>query len=122
MLRTTDRAIFDAHMKEHWTGDDLREKLDLDPEALFCDGFDDCILGAVERCSQPSIVAYDARKIIAKLCKQGLSEEEAMEHFSFNISGAWMGEYTPCFVWLVEEPPPPPEFNPKPDFGGPGGA
>jgi hypothetical protein len=29
------------------------------PEALTADGFDDAIIGVVERCGQPTLVCYD---------------------------------------------------------------
>jgi hypothetical protein len=42
-------------------------------------------------------VAYDKDKIIEILMRD-MSEEEAIEYFEYNILGAWMGAYTPCFV------------------------
>ena len=30
--------------------------------------------------------------------EDGMTEEEAVEYFEFNIIGAWMGEETPCFL------------------------
>lgn len=54
---------------------------------------------------QPSIVrkmpvlVYDSRAIVANLqTADGLSEEEAWEHFEFNIVGAWVGQGTPLFL------------------------
>ena len=29
--------------------------------------------------------------------------EEAIEFFDYNIKGAWMGEYTPVYVYTNEE-------------------
>ena len=69
-------------------------------EALFADGFDEAILGVAERCSQPFLVVYDAQKCIEILMERdGMSEEDAAEFFSFNVTGAWMGEHTPLFLW-----------------------
>ena len=28
---------------------------------------------------------------------EGMTEEEAIEFFYYNVVGSWMGEYTPCF-------------------------
>jgi hypothetical protein len=70
-----------------------------DEEILKADGFDDCIVGVVERCSLPSILCYDVELIIKKLMKRdGMSREDAEKFFDFNIVGAWMGLYTPCFL------------------------
>lgn len=69
-------------------------------KALFCDGFDDCILGVADRFGwSESLVVYDYNKMIAQMVeKDGMSEEEAVEFFDFNIIGAWMGDGTPIFV------------------------
>lgn len=72
---------------------------EVNPEALTADGFDQAIVGMAERCSQPALVVYDAQKCIAILVKQGMSEEEAREYFSFNVLGAWVGPQTPLFLW-----------------------
>jgi hypothetical protein len=31
---------------------------------------------------------------------EGMSEEDAMEHFSYNVSGAYVGEKTP--IWCYD--------------------
>ena len=54
--------------------------------ALCADGFDEAILGMLG-----DVVAYSTKKIIDILMEQGLSYEEAQEHFDFNIAGS-MGE------------------------------
>lgn len=48
-------------------------------------------------------MVYDADKCVEALVKQGLSFEEAQEYFDFNIVGAWMGPYTPLFLYPVDE-------------------
>jgi len=64
------------------------------------DGFDDCVVGIVERCTQPPILCYDIDKICNKLIKShGMDASEALEHFDTNIKGAWVGNDTPCFLW-----------------------
>lgn len=68
-------------------------------EALTADGFDDCSLGLVERFGMSPIYCYDKTKMIKKIIEQdGMTIEEANEHFDFNIVGAWVGEGTPCFL------------------------
>lgn len=68
-------------------------------EMLTMDGFDDCIVGIVERCSEPTIFCYSTEKVIKKLMKDdGITREEAEEFFAYNQLGAWMGETTPCFL------------------------
>jgi hypothetical protein len=74
----------------------LKNKLvALDPELLFADGYDDCIIGLTFR-NDTLVVLYGTLKIISKLTKD-MSEEEAWDFFEFNISGAYVGERTPVF-------------------------
>lgn len=67
----------------------------LDPNLLFADGYDDCIIGMTFRADVP-VVIYSADRMIEKLAKD-MSYEEAQEFFDFNIEGAYMGERTPVY-------------------------
>ncbi len=71
-------------------------------ELLFAEGFDEAILGVSLRCGQTPYVLYDRDRCIDVLTGLGLSLEDAEEHFSFNVSGSWVGEHTPGFVVVVE--------------------
>jgi hypothetical protein len=73
----------------------------LEPHMMIADGFDDCIIGLAERCGSNIVLAYDAKKIFKKLVKQGMTDDEAVEHFYFNISGAYVGEGTPVFIHKI---------------------
>ena len=66
---------------------------------LKVDGFDDCVIGSCHRFGSDPLLAYDAEKMIVQLASDGMSQEEAMEYFDFNIIGAWVGEGTPVFIW-----------------------
>ena len=70
---------------------------DENPNALFMDGFEDAIIGIGRQHSKPSLVVYDRQKCIQILAKD-MSWEEAVEFFSFNCEGAWMGENTPLIL------------------------
>ena len=71
-------------------------------DMLTVDGFDDCVIGVSERCGSGDVLAYDTLKMIRKMVKRDkMTEEEAQEFFSFNISGAYMGEGTPVFITLL---------------------
>ena len=68
-------------------------------EALKFNGFDTAILGHGGQFSKPSLLVYSQTKIIETLrFRDGMTEEEAIEFFDFNIAGAWMGEGTPIIV------------------------
>ena len=66
------------------------------PELLKADGFDEAILGVVERIGVQAI-CYDLDKVIEILMRD-MSEEDAWEYYEFNIAGAWVGESTPLFL------------------------
>ena len=69
---------------------------EFNPEALFADGFDESILGIDTK----GRVTYSYNKIIETLIERdGMTEEEAREFFSFNIDGAYVGEYTPIYIY-----------------------
>lgn len=67
-------------------------------ELVVMNGYDDCIIGVVERFGQEPIVCYDKEKVLRRLESDGMDRSEAEEFFYFNQLGAWIGEYTPCFL------------------------
>ena len=67
-------------------------------EMLTMDGYDDCIVGVVERYGQKPIVCYDKEKVLQRLESEGCDRDEAEEFFYFNQIGAWAGDSTPCFL------------------------
>lgn len=71
-------------------------------DALFADGFDDAIIGYVQRCGM-MVVLYDARKCIEILMNDGIeTEEDAIDFFEYNVLNAWVGENTPAFAYLED--------------------
>ena len=45
-----------------------------------------------------TLAVYDRQKCIEILIdRDGMSEEEAVEYFEFNVTNAWVGENTPIF-------------------------
>jgi hypothetical protein len=77
-----------------------REEIaDINPDALVCDGFDEAIIGMAERINLGPVVAYNVEQMIAIMMERdGMTYEEALEFFNYNILGAWMGEFTPIFI------------------------
>ena len=67
-------------------------------ELLIADGFNDAIMGIEEDTMR---IIYSKSKIIDILIKEGMSEEDALEHFSFNIQGGYVGERTP--IWCIDD-------------------
>jgi len=77
-----------------------REEIaEINPDALLCDGFDEAIIGMAERINLGPVVAYDVDKILNIMVERdGMTYEEAIEYFDYNILGAWMGENTPVYI------------------------
>ena len=66
---------------------------------LKVDGFDKAFLGVASRYGMDDVFAYDYDKVLKILIeKEGMSPDEALEWFEFNIIGAWVGNKTPLFV------------------------
>ena len=71
---------------------------------LFCDGFEEALIGIAEQYHRPAIAIYDRGKVIEILVQtKDMSYEDAEEYFNYNIFHAWVGEQTPMFVSPMEE-------------------
>ena len=72
------------------------------PNALIANGFDDAIVGIVERYGMNPVVLYNKDKCLQILQnRDGMSESEAIDFYYYNIVGAYMGEHTPCFAEIL---------------------
>ena len=68
-------------------------------DILFADGFEDAFMGVVRSCGAQPKACYDYGKCIEILVsRDGMSEEDALDFFEFNVAGAYVGEYTPAFL------------------------
>jgi len=63
---------------------------------LKADGFDEAIIGVDETTMR---LIYSVKRCIEILMRD-MSEEDATEHFSFNVSGGYVGEKTP--IWCSD--------------------
>lgn len=67
-----------------------------DEMLLKADGFDEAVIG-IDSSSMRLI--YSVTKCIEILMRD-MSEEDALDHFSFNVSGSYVGEQTP--IWCED--------------------
>ena len=74
-----------------------KEKLaDLNPEALFADGFDGALIGYD---SDGFCAVYDYDKCMGILTKKNeMDNQEAHEYMEFNVVSAYVGDFTPMFI------------------------
>ena len=64
--------------------------------------YDSCIAGIGWRTASDPVLVYDRAKILEFLQTE-MTEEEAIEHYEFNIVGSWVGDGTPIFVELRDD-------------------
>ena len=66
---------------------------------LKVDGFDEAILGSITSFGRGETILYSTQKILGSMIKRdGMSEEEAIEFFDFNILRSYNGEGMPSFL------------------------
>ena len=80
----------------------LDQILELYPDDTFviADGFDDAIIGVDDNNLK---IVYDIVEVINILIREGMSVDEAIEYYEYNIAGAYVGENTPSFIRLITE-------------------
>lgn len=65
-------------------------------DLLIADGYDDAIVGV----SSKEILVYSINKIVEILMAEGMTDEEALAFFEYNIEGSYVGEKTPIYMWV----------------------
>lgn len=80
-----------------------------DEEILKADGFDDAVIGIAIDFTEPRLI-YSVKKCL-EILTQEFSEDcdpdddpptMAMEHFTYNVSGSYVGEKTPIWCWDLD--------------------
>jgi hypothetical protein len=75
---------------------------ELNDKALYPTDLKEAIIGYVERFGMEPLVLLDKAKCLKiYMTRDGMTYEEAIDFFDFNVIGAWMGEGTPCFATLL---------------------
>ena len=82
--------------QEKW--DELIEEYE---GAILFTGFEEALVGFGHQCNNP-VAIYDQQKCIEILMEDLLpeetAEEDAWDHFSYNVIGSYGGESTPIFI------------------------
>ena len=71
-----------------------------DDEFLKADGFDDAVIG-VDAVSMRLV--YSIEKCIDMLMQDDMTEEDALDHFGYNVLGSYVGEQTPIFIYTFQD-------------------
>jgi hypothetical protein len=81
----------------------LEELAEMDPEMLLADGFEEAVIGYVTIFNK-TVSLYDRNKCLDILVKRdGMTYEEAVEFFDFNVTGAYVGDLTPAFATILRK-------------------
>lgn len=73
----------------------ILEKFDSD-EIMIAEGFDEAIIGIEEFTTR---IIYSVTKCLEIIEAEGMPEEDALEHFYYNVQGSYIGEKTPIFCF-----------------------
>jgi uncharacterized protein YoaH (UPF0181 family) len=84
LIKMTRKEI-DEYVDEHYP----------DEEIMLLDGLDSAFIGLTTNNIR---AVYSVQKIITELMNQGMSAEDAIEYFDFNIECAYVGEKTPVYL------------------------
>ena len=69
-----------------------------DEEIIIADGFNDAVIGIATDFTEPRLI-YSVNKCIEILMSDGTTRyDEAMEYFTYNVSGAYI-ENGPIWCW-----------------------
>jgi len=69
-----------------------------DDELTYIIGADEALIGEVFGFDVETRAVYDYDLLIQHFMDDGMTEEEAVEWFEFNVLGAWVGSKTPLFI------------------------
>ena len=67
-----------------------------DEDLLIANGFDEAVLGIEENTMR---IIYSVSKCLEIIEAMGMPEQEALEHFYYNVQGSYIGEKTPIFCF-----------------------
>lgn len=82
----------------------LEEIIEMTDEKLvIANGFDEAVIGYTEETDNKNIrIVYSVGKCLKILQERdGMGKVDSFEYFTFNVSGAYVGEKTPVWCWDV---------------------
>jgi hypothetical protein len=91
-------------LKEHPKLKEFIELMEeLNPNALWATGLEPAILGYIERIGSDPLIVLSREKCLELMTSEGMTEEEAIENFEYNVIGSWNGDGTPVFMTTIDE-------------------
>jgi len=84
------------------TSPNMGDLVDKHEPLWLADGLEEAFLGLVMHFQTIyPIACYDYHKVLEIFMRDGMTEEEAIEHFEYNVIGAYVGDRTPCYLTLM---------------------
>ena len=66
---------------------------------MTADGFDEAIVGSITSYGRGETVLYSTQKILEVMMERdGMTEEDAIDFFHFNVIGSYNGDGMPAFL------------------------
>lgn len=87
-MKPTGNELIDYCIKKH-LGDD--------ETVLLADGLESAFMGIGRQFTHP-VAIYSYKKTLKCLKGMGMTMEDAIEYFDYNIAGAFVGDQTPVFL------------------------
>jgi hypothetical protein len=85
---------------------ELEELIEMDPEVISYEGWEECCVGWSDSWhynTRPIRLIYDYAKIIeTMISRDGISHQDAIDHFEHNVGGGYVGPNTPIFINYFE--------------------
>lgn len=78
----------------------LDRLLEINPQAVIIEGLDEAIIGYTQNNGFPNVAVYDTELCVSLLSSNGMSLEDAVDYFEYNVLGSHFGENSPIFVSL----------------------
>lgn len=66
--------------------------------AIKLTDLDQAIVGITEEFGKDTRILYSVKKILNIMMENGMSEEESLEYYNYNILGGYFGERNPIFL------------------------
>ena len=97
MSQDSDKIYEELSARRKKRLEELKEAIaSANEEAMLVDGHDDALAGY----DTQGRAIYFVDAILGTLMQRdGMTHEEAIEFFDFNIAGAYVGEYTPIYMY-----------------------
>lgn len=77
------------------------EDLPEDNAVLLADGLESAFIGIGYQFNTP-IAVYSRNRVLKHFENEGMSPEDAIEYYEFNVAGSYVGESTPIFLNDIE--------------------